>query len=136
VTARSPSPDRFAAFLLLFAVVGVAIPSHAQSLQLFGYAGLLGEWEMTATVTANASRPAQEFSGPLTMTHVGLCTQDGPEQKVGEMTVRISAPSRLNATLLIGGVECSYSATLSDFYSGAMTCPDRETVPLKMWVKK
>ena len=109
---------------------------RAQSLQVIGYAGVLGEWELTATVTENASWRAKELSGPVTMTHVGLCTQDGPEVKTGEIRLQISGmSSRLTATLLVAGLECTYSGRLSDFYTGLMTCPDREAVPLRLWVK-
>jgi hypothetical protein len=70
------------------------------------------------------------------MKHVGICSQDGPEEKSGNMHLQISpASSRLEATLVVAGVECSYSAKLSDYYSGTLTCPDREAVPLKLWVK-
>ena len=114
----------------------LATPAQAKSLQLVGYAGVLGEWELTATVTENALGWTKEFSGPLSMKHVGICTQDGPEQKSGEIRFQISAlSSRLDATLLVEGVACSYSAGLSDPYSGMMACPDREAVPLKLWLK-
>jgi len=69
------------------------------------------------------------------MTHVGVCTQDGPEVKEGEMRLQLSSSSRMKATLLIGGVECSYNGKLSDSYLGMMSCPDRRPVPLKIWVK-
>jgi hypothetical protein len=122
--------------LLLFVLSAFATPAQAKSLQLVGYAGLLGEWELTATVTEDAHGWAKEFSGPLSMKHVGICTQDGPEEKSGEIRLQISAlSSRLNATLLVEGVACSYSAGLSDPYSGMMACPDREAVPLKLWLK-
>jgi len=117
-------------------VLGALVaPAHAQSLEVIGYSGYLGEWELTATVTEMA--PGQKgYSGPLMMKHVGLCTQDGPEQKTGEMHLQISASlSRLDATLLVAGVECSYSGRLSDSYTGTLACPDREAVPLKLWVK-
>jgi hypothetical protein len=124
------------ALLLLFVTGALAAPASAQSLQVVGYAGVLGEWELTATVTENPLRKAKEFSGPLTMTHVGICTQDGPEQKSGEIRFQISAlSSQLDATLLVEGVACTYSARLSDPYSGLMACPDREAVPLKLWLK-
>jgi hypothetical protein len=124
------------ALLLLFVLSAFATPAQAKSLQLVGYAGLLGEWELTATVTEDAHGWAKEFSGPLSMKHVGICTQDGPEEKSGEIRLQISAlSSRLNATLLVEGVACSYSAGLSDPYSGMMACPDREAVPLKLWLK-
>jgi hypothetical protein len=121
---------------LLSIVLGaLAASAHAQSLEVIGYSGYLGEWELTATVTETA--PGRKgYSGPLVIRHVGVCTQDGPEEKTGEMHLEISASSsRLNATLSVAGVECSYSGRLSDSYSGTMTCPDREAVPLKLWVK-
>ena len=124
------------AFCLAVMLGAVAAPASAQALEVFGYAGVLGEWELTATVMENTSRRTKEFSGPVTMTHVGLCTQDGPEEKSGEIRLQLSgSPSRLNATILVAGVACSYSGKLSVFYSGMMTCPDREAVPLKLWVK-
>jgi hypothetical protein len=124
------------AFWLAVMLGAVAAPTSAQSLEVFGYAGVLGEWELTATVTEDASRRTKDFSGPLTMTHVGLCTQDGPEKKTGQIHLQLSSsPSRLNASILVAGVVCSFSGRLSDFYTGMMTCPDREAVPLKLWVK-
>jgi hypothetical protein len=122
--------------LLPFLLGALAAPAQAKSLQLVGYAGVLGEWELTATVTENARGWTEEFSGPLSLKHVGICTQDGPEEKTGEIRFRISAlSSRMDATLLVEGVACSYSAGWSDPYSGMMACPDREAVPLKLWLK-
>ena len=70
------------------------------------------------------------------MKHIGLCTQDGPEEKTGEMRFQISAsPAALNATLSIAGIECTYSGRLSDSYTGTMDCPGRQAVPLKLWLK-
>ena len=112
----------------------LATPAQAQSRQVIGYAGVLGEWELTATVTENSSRRSKEFSGPLTMKHTGVCTQDGPEEKTGELRFQLSS-SRLTATLLVAGVACTYSGKLSDSYSGMMNCPDRSAVPLRLWVK-
>lgn len=123
--------------LFLSVVLGaLATSAQAQSLQVIGYSGYLGEWELTAAVTEKVSSQTKEYSGPLTMKHVGLCTQDGPEEKTGEIRFQISALSaRLNATLSVAGVECTYSGRLSDSYDGTMNCPDREAVPLKLWVK-
>jgi len=124
------------AFLLPIVLGVLATPASAQSLQVVGYSGHLGEWELTATVTETASGHVKEYSGPLTMKHVGVCTQDGPEEKTGEMRVRISASSsQLNATLSVAGTECTYSGRLSDAYTGTMDCPDRQAVPLKLWVR-
>jgi hypothetical protein len=124
------------ALLLLLVSGALAAPAQAKSLQVVGYAGVLGEWELTATVTENTRLLSSEFSGPLSMKHIGICTQDGPEEKTGEIRFQISAlSSQLDATLLVEGVACTYSARLSDPYSGLMACPDREAVPLKLWLK-
>src|SRR2546423_14972460 len=71
------------------------------------------------------------------MKHVGVCTQDGPEERAGELHLELSASSSLlEATLSVAGVQCRYSGRLSDVYTGTMTCPDREAVPLKLGLKK
>ena len=124
------------AFFLPIVLSALATPAGAQSLQVIGYSGYLGEWELTATVTERISSRTKEYSGPLTMRHIGLCTQDGPEEKTGEMRFQISASSsQLNATFSVAGVECTYSGRLSDSYTGTMDCPDRQAVPLRLWVK-
>jgi hypothetical protein len=120
---------------LLFGIVlsVVSVPAQAQSLEVIGYAGVLGEWELTATVTKGGPQGG-EYSGTATMTHVGICTQDEPERKTGEVRLQMSS-SRLSATLSLAGVECTYTARLSDAYKGQMNCPDRPAVPLTLWVR-
>jgi hypothetical protein len=123
------------ALLLSIVLLAPFAPAYGQPIEIIGYSGFLGEWELTATVTETAPGP-KGYSGPLIMKHVGLCTQDGPEERAGVMHLELSASSsRLDATLSIAGVECSYSGRLSDSYSGTLACPDREAVPLKLWVK-
>lgn len=115
----------------------LATPAGADSLQIFGYSGLTGEWELTATVRGDASSPPKKYSGPISMKHVGLCTQDGPEEKTGEINLEmLPSSSRLQATLWVDGVECGYQGVLSQFYSGIMKCSGREGVPLKLWIKE
>lgn len=124
------------AFLLL-ALILPAAPAGAGPLQLVGYSGYLGEWELTATVTEDGATTPKGFSGPLSMKHVGLCTQDGPEEKSGTIRVEIMpSESRIKATLSVDGVECGYQGVLSDFYTGIMDCSGRERVPLKLWIKE
>jgi hypothetical protein len=115
--------------IVLSALAGAA---EVQALEVIGYAGVLGEWELAATVTEGEQAGA--YSGAVTMTHVGVCTQDGPEQKTGEIRLRMGA-SRLDATLSLGGAECTYSARLSDAYKGQMTCPDRPPVALTLFLR-
>ena len=125
------------ALLLLVALGGLSAPARSESLKLIAYAGVLGEWELTATVVAEkASQRTREYAGPLTMKHIGWCTREGPEEKTGEIRVQISTLSpRLKATVSIGGVECLYRAKLSGSYTGMMECPGRAAVPLEMWMK-
>ncbi len=119
--------------ILLVALALLSAPAGARSLEVVGNAGHLGEWELSATLTQTGPH---RFSGPLSMTHVGICTQDGPERKTGEIRLeRPESSSRLRATLFVDGVECTYAGTLSGSYSGLMNCPDRRPVPLIMWVK-
>ena len=123
-------------FLLPMLLSVLAAPAAAQSLQVIGYSGHLGEWELTAVVTEGSSSRTKEFSGPLTMKHIGLCSQDGPEERTGQLRFQMPvSSSRLDATLVIAGIECSYSGRLSASYNGMMTCPDRQAVPLKLWLK-
>jgi hypothetical protein len=134
---RQKAPEYVARALIFLIGLGAPVTRaevEAPTLQVIGYAGVLGEWELTATVQQVPTR--SEFVGPLTMTHVGICTQDGPEEKTGEIRLRLSASaSRLNAALLIGGQECTLSASLSDSYAGTMSCPGKAPVPLTVWLK-
>jgi len=115
-------------------LVALATPAGAQSLEIFGYAGVLGEWELTASVTGNDN--TKDYSGSLTMTHVGICTADGPEEKKGNIRLQVSQPSsRMSATLVLDGVTCTYTGRLSGSYTGVMNCPDRSPVPLHIWLK-
>ncbi len=134
--AVRPREDLLRALFLLIGLSALAAPARAQSLEVIGYAGYLGEWELTATVTERVSNGTKEFSGPLSMKHVGLCTQDGPEEKTGEMRLRLSdSSSQVKAALSVEGVECTYSGKLSDFYKGMMNCADGRAAPLSLWVK-
>lgn len=111
-------------------------PANADLLQIVGYLGYLGEWELTASITEEGSSADKRYSGALLMKHVGLCTQDGPEEKTGKISVRMPrSSSQLEATLWVDSAECSYRGILTDFYSGSMTCTGREAVPLKLWLK-
>jgi hypothetical protein len=104
-----------------------------QSLNVTGYTGRLGEWELTATL-ARAGDADGELSGPMTMRHVGICTVEGPEEKSGTMRVRLSSwSSKVVAHLTIDGVECLYRGPLSDSGERELTCPDRRPSPITLW---
>jgi hypothetical protein len=129
--------DAAAAAALLLALMLPAASVRANSLEVIGYSGALGEWELTATVSEDGATPQKGYAGPLSMKHVGLCTQDGPEEKSGKIRLQMMpSASRIQATLWVDGVECGYQGVLSDFYSGTMDCSGRERVPLKLWIKE
>jgi hypothetical protein len=117
-------------------LLALGTPADAEVREVVGQAGFLGEWELTATVTERIAENTQEFIGPLKLKHVGVCTQDGPEEKTGELRLRVSElPARVRATLLIEDTECSYTGDLNTSYEGIMNCPDRRGVPLSLWIK-
>jgi hypothetical protein len=35
----------------------------------------------------------------------------------------------------VAGLDCTYNGRLLDSYTGTMDCPDRQAVPLKLWLK-
>ena len=111
------------------AVLACCWPASLFGLELIGQAG---EWELTANI---AETSKQEFAGPITLTHTGICTTDEPEKRNGNIRVQMIGASRLKATLIIEGNPCSYSATKSDAYVGTMSCRDRRDVPMRLWLK-
>jgi hypothetical protein len=126
--------------MALAAPGALTAPAAAEPVRVFGYGGVLGEWELTADVTEKTSTRARELHGAVTLTHAGLCTQDGPEQRKGEISIEMAgevtgSSSRLKATMLFDGAACSYIATLSDAYKGTMTCPGQPAMPLTLWVR-
>jgi hypothetical protein len=126
------------ALLLVLILGAVASSVHAQSLQLTGATGYLSEWEMSGTITQATSGRVREFSGPLTMRHVGLCSQAGPEVKAAEISLQMlksSLLSRFHAIITMDGSKCTFSGTLSGTYSGLMDCPDAKGVPVTLSIK-
>jgi hypothetical protein len=107
------------------------------AMELLGQAGVLGEWELTGNLTEVGSGPRKEFSGPLKMKHVGICTQDGPEERAGEIRLQLAdgSESRVTAELVLDDVRCTYSARKTHAYEGTLSCAGRAPVPLLVWLK-
>jgi hypothetical protein len=106
------------------------------AMELLGQAGVLGEWELTGNLTEGGSGPSKEFSGPLKMKHVGSCTPNGPEEKVGEISLQLASRSEsLTAKLMLDGVPCTYSARKTHAYEGWMSCAGLTPVPLMLWLR-
>jgi hypothetical protein len=114
----------------------LTLDAAAQSLRVNGQAGVLGEWELSATVTEINTNGRKEFLGPITLTHTGLCTKDGPQQQSGEIRFQLlRSATRIDATVLLDGVRCTFNAKKSEAFNGVMKCPEREDMPMLVWVR-
>src|SRR4051812_48707080 len=112
------------AFSLL--LIGLAGAASARTLTVSGQAGVLAEWDLTATVTEQTK---SHWAGPLTLKHVGFCSADGPEEKTGELRLIAPEPAgEIAATILIDGDACTFNGRLND--DGFMRCPGRPDVPM------
>ena len=123
------------AFLLALMLSAAASAVCAQSLRITGQTGYLSEWEVSGNVTESISWGVREFSRPLTVKHVGLCSQAGPEEKVAEIEVQIakfSLSPRFHATMTMDGSKCTFSGTFSDSYHGLMDCAGAKGVPITL----
>lgn len=124
------------AVVLAIALSAVAASANAETLQVAGQAGHLGEWELTANVTAEMQGGKKQFAGPLVMKHVGICSVDGPEEKTGQIKFQMTgAASRIKATLVIEGKECTFAGVLSATHQGTMECRDGAPLPVSLWVQ-
>ena len=72
--------------VLVAVLSALAIPARAQSMQVYGKTGYLGEYELSGIVSEQGANGRKEYSGPLAVKHVGLC-RDGP-QEATESSVR------------------------------------------------
>jgi hypothetical protein len=119
-----------AVLAVLFALLGAGAAA-AQPLTLAGKFGYLSEYELSAQLAAPAG--SADYSGPLIVKHVGLCSHDGPQQMTGEIRIRLAqASARVKATLTFNGRRCTFSGSLSEQAVGEMACPGA-SVPASLW---
>jgi len=135
-------PKRSNTAVLLLVLAGAQASAQPQSLQVEGKAGYLSEWQIDGTLTQvnGAANGTEEFAGPLTWTHVGLCTVNGPETKRGEMRVQLpSSPIRphstVSLTMSIERKQCIYSGDMASLSSGYMDCTDAKNIPFVISIK-
>jgi len=118
------------AALCVLALACLAQPAAAQTRAVGGQFGILGEWDLTATLTRQASG---QWVGPARIRHVGYCTVDGPEEKSGELQLSLAVPrGRIDGTIVIDGLACTFSGRLKDGYDGTLRCSDRRDVPITL----
>jgi len=113
-------------------VLFLSAPVRAQPLDVKGSLGFLGEYEISASVSAPSG--GKRYFGRMLIKHVGVCTHDGPEEKEGGLSLQMLSSSRVKATLSFDGQECAFSGRLSESDIGSLDCPDRTPLPLRLWV--
>jgi hypothetical protein len=124
------------AVLMAVWALGLTTSCVAQTRAVSGQSGILGEWELTATVTKETDEGGRRWSGPLSLKHVGFCSVDGPEEKTGELQLDISdPPGEATATLSIDGIACTFTGRLTEEYHGVMICPGRPSMPMMLSVE-
>jgi hypothetical protein len=132
---------QFKAWLVTLQVSMVCMavaPAQSRPLQIEGAAGYLSEWELSGAVTERKSAGGSEFSGPLIWKHVGLCSVNGPQEKHGEIKIRMlrsGLVSRIHATISLEGIRCAYSGEFSGGTRGHMDCSDAKGVPISISIK-
>ena len=124
------------AWRFIVALVLLPCSAEAADVTITGRAGYMSEWEVTARAQATTTRQRTEFTGPLVMKHVGLCTINGPVEKSGEIRFRRVGFifSGIEATLTFGDEQCTFTATGGDTLDGIMQCPGTRGVPLSLKV--
>jgi hypothetical protein len=121
---------------VLVLIERLAGPPPAQAAELTGKLGYLSEWEVTAKVTERVSAGKREFLGPLAVRHIGVCAPGRPVEMSGEIRYRIAgwATRRMEAILVLDGIECRFEGKFSGSYDGVLTCPQWRGVPLSLSV--
>jgi hypothetical protein len=108
-------------------------PLAAQPLQLSGKAGYLGEFEIKATLAEEIVDGKKQYSGPMTITHVGLCTHSGPNVVESKMNLRyVGWSSRVEASFEFEGATCHFDGRLTQS-TGFMGCDGKPSVPFAIW---
>src|SRR5262245_32620050 len=107
------------------------MPAQSRSLHISGIAGYLSEWELDGEVAD--TQPGSELVGRLVWKHVGLCSVNGPQERLGDIRIRLSAASKVDATISFDGDRCTYSGPASG--SGRMDCRGAGGIPLSISIK-
>ena len=125
---------RLVGFFLILGII--AAPARAEPMQVHGTTGYVGEYELDGNVSEQDLNGKKEFSGPLIVRHVGLCTHDGPKETVGEIRFELAkSSSGITATLDFDGSKCAYKGVLSESFQGFMDCGRLGNLPLRLWTK-
>ena len=121
------------ALALALLIAALVTHARAQSLEVKGKFGYLGEYELFATVSPQSPGVQHRLIGPMTVRHVGLCTHNGPNESRGEITLQfIDATSPVQATLAFDGRQCRYQGRMAENNIGELSCSG-DSVPFSIW---
>jgi hypothetical protein len=102
-----------------------------------GQVGYLQEWELKASLAKTVSGGKIEYSGPVTLRHVGLCSVNGVEEKSGKLRLTMSrAPGAAEGTLAMEGDSCRITANQAPSYAGLLTCRNGQGVPISFAIEE
>ena len=124
-----------AALLSVIWVCAAAPAALAQSYSASGQVGYLQEWELKANLARTVAGSGQQFDGPATLRHVGLCSVNGVEEKSGTVRLTVSR-SGIEGTLAMEGDSCRIVAAASRSYSGLISCHDGQAVPINLSIEQ
>jgi hypothetical protein len=102
-------------------------------MQVQGTAGYLSEWQLSGTVTRNPTSDG-EFSGPVVLRHVGLCSPGRPAEMSGTLRYKVTGwlGRRVVASLSLNGRDCGFEGKWSGEYNGELSCDEWRGVPLSL----
>jgi hypothetical protein len=122
--------SRIAIALAMLLFVGTP-NAQAQSYSASGQIGYLQEWEIKGSLAKTTTRAGADYSGPVTLRHVGLCSVNGVEEKAGVVQLKVSR-SRLEGTLAMDDDSCRIDASVSQPYAGLLNCRNGQGVPINL----
>jgi hypothetical protein len=111
--------------------------AFAQSYTAEGQIGYLQEWEIKASLTKTVTNAGADYSGPVTLRHVGLCSANGVEEKSGVLDLKIPARSSgVQGTLVLADDNCRVVGSATQGYSGLLNCKDGQGVPIRFSIEQ
>ena len=109
----------------------------AQSYSASGQVGYLSEWEMKASLARTVTSSGEDYSGPVTLRHVGLCSVNGTEEKSGTVRLTVSPRSSgVEGTLAMKDDSCRIVASASRGFSGLLSCRDGQGIPIRFSIDR
>ena len=109
----------------------------AQSYSASGQVGYLSEWEMKASLARTVTSSGEDYSGPVTLRHVGLCSVNGTEEKSGTVRLTVSPRSSgVEGTLAMKDDSCRIVASSSRGFSGLLSCRDGQGIPISFSIDR